>query len=338
MALIIISTKINAQCLNYNCSSATHNFEFTGTLSTTDGYSNTNGDVCYSATNGIITTGTNYNNWNNLSFTSISGNFKNYQTLNVQANDSVYINTNYGDTVFMYNFQNFDGKGTININGNLHLNNVVVNNSFNDGSINKAIINMTDYSYIRLSTPNGIIEGYGYEIESLIPSELKVYNGDLIGYKAEGTLAVGHMTGKFIFFNICLSTPLNTEFIFTNIEKSKISWKVSNIQEVATFEIQSSKNSNDWVNDATLFANHGDLYSFEVNSNKRFYRIKMSNYSGKVSYSDVLVNRNLINEDKIKSYVDILGREHLTIETIPNFQVYFVIYESGEKIQLVKGI
>ena len=87
-------TQSNAQCANYDCSTADHQFEFSGTLETIGGYSNTNGDVCYIAENGTISTGTNWNNWNNLSFTSTEGNFQINQNLNVQSNDNVYFNTN----------------------------------------------------------------------------------------------------------------------------------------------------------------------------------------------------------------------------------------------------
>lgn len=338
---LITMQSINAQCNVFNCASlpSSNVFDFENELPTIGGYSNTDGDVCYSAINGIISTGTNYNNWDNLSFTSLGGNFVNNKTLNVQSNDNVYVTTGTTDTMFMTNFQNFEGTGTININGNLVLNNVVVNNSYNDASGNKAIINMTSSSYIKFNSVNGIIEGYGYEIEYLIPDELKVYNDGLIGYKAEGTLMVGHTTGKFIFFNICdVAPPLSITFLDINIKTNILEWTVSNTQDIQYFEIENSTNGNDWTSFDRLSSmnkNSGYAYDHIINTDYPFYRIKAYGYGGGYVYSDV-VRVQTITPKMASYYIDVLGRKYDNSDLIPMGQVYYKINSDNTKQKLIK--
>lgn len=338
---LITMQSINAQCNVFDCTSVPYGnvFDFENELPTIGGFSNTNGDVCYSAVDGIISTGTNYNNWDNLSFTSLGGNFVNNQALNVQSNDNVYVTTGTTDTMLMTNFQNFEGTGTININGNLVLNNAVVNNSYNDASGNKAIINMTSSSYIRFSSPNGIIEGYGYEIEYLIPDEFKVYNDGLIGYKAEGTLMVGHTTGKFIFFNICyVAPPLSITFLDINIKEKILEWTVSNTQDIQYFEIENSTNGSDWTSFdrvSTMNKNSGYKYDHIINTSYSFYRIKAFDYGSGYVYSNVV--KIQASALKIAShYIDVLGRRYDNSVLIPIGQIYYRINNDGTKQKLIK--
>jgi hypothetical protein len=80
-----------------------------------------------------------------------------------------------------------------------------------------------------------------------------------------------------------------------------INWSVANESSGYTYTVEKSSNGADYISLTTIIANNKANYSFVdrgLLSSKNFYRIKMINADGKITYSDIaLVRKDLIAID-----------------------------------------
>jgi hypothetical protein len=261
LTLFISNNIFSQNCILQSCDTT---INFSGTLNTIGGVSNYYKAVCIKAIgnnfdNTVITTASNWNNWQNkaLSIYADNTNLEVKQNINL-SNDrsSLYLHHNNNSSLIISQVS-MDGDDSIFVSSNVRINTLISNNSIdNTTKVNRIFLNdERDSTYF-----NGSYHKYG------------------------DTVRTAGGTGNKVVITSCKGTALFIDLLyFRLINNEYLEWEI-NSNENYTVHLEASNDSKNWYE---IYNSNFIYFKFD-NLNNLFYRLKIVDKLNNIKFSKIL--------------------------------------------------